>query len=95
VNVALSEPATVTGPFGTGERMETASGEKNRKALLPSAVEKATESPATTGTECWLGVKTPELFVNVISVNAIGVTLDQIVAKVHYFFFFKAASILA
>jgi hypothetical protein len=86
VNDAFSPPATVTGPDGTGDSTDTAPGEKNNTALLPSFVEKETVSPSTTGTESELGTSTPASFVIVISVCAIRETLVHFAHPVHQFF---------
>jgi hypothetical protein len=51
VKAVFPPAAIVTGDEGAGDKMEIASGEKNRVALS-LFVENVTVSPWTTGTEC-------------------------------------------
>src|SRR3984885_897423 len=76
VNPVCPPEAIVTGAEADGLRIETESGEKNSVALLLGA-ENVTVSPATTGTEGWLGTRTPSCNEIVITVLAMAASFLQ------------------
>ncbi len=60
---------------GFGDRIDVASGEKNKTTGLPSPVEKETVSPLTTGTEAALGTMIPPSLESEMSVFAMSAKL--------------------